>query len=178
MNQTEFEELCQQIQRDTTDILILKGREYAGSADRLANFKRNAELSGVDPLTVLHIYMAKHWDSFSTYVRDMQAKQPRELSEPIEGRLHDLINYAVLAVALIMDAQGAMDAQGIEPLQANEVQAIWVQLEGVEDARLLTGMQAEKIERIIKSRGLDPLWAGGRIIAYRYATDHTWTPLK
>ncbi len=172
MNQKEFEELCQQIQRDTTDILILKGREYAGSADRLANFKRNAELSGVDPLTVLHVYMAKHWDSFSTYVRDMQAKQPRELSEPIEGRLHDLINYAVLAVALIVDAQG------IEPLRANEVQAIWIKLEGEEDARLLTGMQAEKIERIVKSRGSDPLWAGGRIIAYRYATEHTWVMLK
>lgn len=172
MNQKDFEELCQQIQRDTTDILILKNREYSGPADTLANFKRNAALSGVDPLTVLHVYMAKHWDAFSTYVRDMQAKQPRKLSEPIEGRLHDLINYAVLAVALIVDAQES------EPLRANEVQAIWIKLEGVEDARLFTGMQAEKIERIVKSRGSDPLWAGGRIIAYRYATEHTWTPLK
>lgn len=172
MNQKDFEELCQQIQRDTTDILILKGREYAGSADRLANFKRNAELSGVDPLTVLHVYMAKHWDSFSTYVRDMQAKQPRELSEPIEGRLHDLINYAVLAVALISDAQES------EPLQANEVPAIWIKLEGVEGERLVTGAQAEKIERIVKTNGHEHLWWGERITAYRYATEHTWVMLK
>ena len=172
MNQKDFEELCEQIQRDTTDILILKGREYAGSADRLANFKRNAELSGVDPLTVLHVYMAKHWDSFSTYVRDMQAKQPRELSEPIEGRLHDLINYAVLAVALIRDAQAS------EPLQANEVPAIWIKLEGEKDARLVSGDEAESVWRVLNRTWEAAYYAGKRILAYRTSTDQPWTSLK
>lgn len=175
MNQKEFEELCQQIQRDTTDILILKGREYAGSADRLANFKRNAALSGVDALTVLHVYMAKHWDSFSTYVRDMQARQPRELSEPIEGRLHDLINYAVLAIALIQDAKGSPQ------LPANEVPAIWLKLEGEEGeegARLCTGAQAAQAEAIIKNHGRESFWFEQHIIAYRYSTEHSWIILK
>ena len=172
MNQKEFEELCQQIQRDTTDILILKGREYAGSADRLANFKRNAELSGVDPLTVLHVYMAKHWDSFSTYVRDMQAKQPRELSEPIEGRLYDLINYAVLGLALIRDAQDR------EPLKANAVPAIWLKLEDVEDAELFTGVHAETVERILKNHGCHSCWSGSRITADRYSTEQDWVILQ
>lgn len=172
MNQKDFAELCQQIQHDTTDILILKNREYAGSADMLANFKRNAALSGVDPLTVLHVYMAKHWDSFSTYVRDMQAKQPRELSEPIEGRLHDLINYAVLAVALISDAQE------IEPLQANEVPAIWIKLEGAPEGRLVSGLEAESVWRVLNRTWEPAYYAGKRILAYRTSTDQPWTPLK
>lgn len=168
MNQKEFEALCQQIQRDTTDILILKGREYAGSADRLANFKRNAELSGVDPLTVLHVYMAKHWDSFSTYVRDMQAKQPRELSEPIEGRLHDLINYAVLAVALIQD----------KPKEEPYALAVWLFLEDVPDGQLVSGPEAASVWRAF-SRPWEPAYYDGkRILAYRTSTDQPWTPLK
>ena len=172
MNQKDFEELCQEIQRDTMDILVLKGREYAGSADRLANFKRNAALSGVDPLTVLHVYMAKHWDSFSTYVRDMQAKQPRELSEPIEGRLHDLINYAVLAVALIRDAQES------DPMQANEVPAIWLNLEGVPEGRLVSGPEAASVWRAL-NRTWEPAYYDGKcILAYRTSTDQPWTPLK
>ncbi len=168
MNQKEFEELCQQIQRDTTDILILKGREYAGSADRLANFKRNAELSGVDPLTVLHVYMAKHWDSFSTYVRDMQAKQPRELSEPIEGRLHDLINYAVLAVALIQD----------KPKEDPYALAVWLFLEGVTDGQLVSGSEAEAVWRAFHSPWEPAYYAGKRILAYRTSTDQPWTTLQ
>lgn len=168
MNQKDFEELCQQIQRDTTDILILKGREYAGSADRLANFKRNAELSGVDPLTVLHVYMAKHWDSFSTYVRDMQAKQPRELSEPIEGRLHDLINYAVLAVALIQD----------KPNEEPYSLAVWLFLEDAPEGQLVSGYEADLVWRALNRPWEPATYAGKRILAYRTSTDQPWTPLK
>jgi len=104
MNQQEFEALCKRIQSDTVDILVSKGAEYAGSEDRLANFKRGAANTGVEPLTVLHVYMAKHWDSVSSYVRAKQRGEEPKLSEPIVGRFHDLINYAVLAIALIEEA--------------------------------------------------------------------------
>lgn len=105
MNQQEFEALCKRIQSDTVGILISKGAEYAGSADRLANFKRGAASTGVEPLTVLHVYMAKHWDSVSSYVRAKQQGEEPKLSEPIVGRFYDLINYAVLAIALIEEAE-------------------------------------------------------------------------
>lgn len=168
MNQKDFAELCQQIQCDTTDILILKGREYAGSEDRLANFKRNAALSGVDPLTVLHVYMAKHWDSFSTYVRDMQAKQPRGLSEPIEGRLHDLINYAILAIALIQD----------KPKENPYALVVWLSLEGAPEGQLVSGDEAESVWRTLNRTWETAYYAGKRILAYRTSTDQPWTPLK
>ena len=105
MNQQDFEALCARIQRETVDILVSKGAEYAGNADRLANFKRGAVNTGVDPLTVLHVYMAKHWDSVSSYVRAKQRGEEPKLSEPIVGRFYDLINYAVLAIALIEEKQ-------------------------------------------------------------------------
>lgn len=110
MNQREFEALCKRIQADTVDILVSKGAEYAGSEDRLANFKRGAASTGVEPLTVLHVYMAKHWDSVSSYVRAKQRGEEPKLSEPIIGRFYDLINYAVLAIALIEDG-GPKEAQ-------------------------------------------------------------------
>lgn len=166
MNQKEFEALCQQIQRDTTDILILKGREYAGSADRLANFKRNAELSGVDPLTVLHVYMAKHWDSFSTFVRDNQKGEVGELSEPIRGRLYDLINYAVLAIALIED----------RPKESPGPLALWVKLVGAVDPHLLSGEPAVRTFNAIKAG--NTMFDGLRITAYRTSTDQPWTTLQ
>lgn len=101
MEQQTFAALCERIQRETVDILVSKGAEYAGSVDRLANFKRGAANTGVEPLTVLHVYMAKHWDSVSSYVRAKQRGENPKLSEPIVGRFYDLINYAVLAIALI-----------------------------------------------------------------------------
>lgn len=104
MNQEDFEKLCERIQQDTISILVSKGAEYAGSEDRLANFKRGAMNTGVEPLTVLHVYMAKHWDSISSYVRAKQRGENPTLSEPIVGRFYDLINYAVLAIALIEEA--------------------------------------------------------------------------
>lgn len=168
MNQTEFEALCKEIQRDTVDILVLKGREYAGSEDRLANFRRNAALTGVEPLTILHVYMAKHWDSFSTFVRDNQKGEVGELSEPIRGRLYDLINYAVLAIALIED----------RPKEANYALAVWLFLEGVSEGQLVSGPEAESVWRALNRPWEPATFAGKRILAYRTSTDQPWTTLQ
>jgi hypothetical protein len=104
-------------------LLLLKGGEYAGSDDRLANFKRGAMNSGVTPLQVLHIYLSKHYDAFSTFVKDTAAGNLRELSEPIEGRLDDLINYCLLAKALIKEEREIAHAKGM--LDATEKYANW-----------------------------------------------------
>lgn len=166
MNQQDFEVLCKEIQRDTVDILVLKGREYAGSEDRLANFRRNAALTGVEPLTILHVYMAKHWDSFSTFVRDNQKGEAGELSEPIRGRLYDLINYAVLAIALIED----------EPKESPGPFALWVRLAWAYDPQLLSGESAVRALNAIKAG--NPTFEGRRILAYRTSTDQPWTTLQ
>ncbi len=105
MNQKEFDAVVTSTIESIRKLLTVKGGEYAGSDDRLANFKRGASATGVNPLTVLHVYMNKHYDSFTTYVRDQQTGKSRELSEPMEGRLDDIINYCILAKAILAEAK-------------------------------------------------------------------------
>lgn len=108
MNQLEFTQLCVETQKSTSQLLISKGEEYAGSEDRLANFKRGAQLTGATPLQVAFIYASKHYDALATYVRKTgQGITDMPLSEPIGGRLDDLINYCILMKAIIAEASSA-----------------------------------------------------------------------
>jgi len=78
-------------------LLKTKGADYTRhSADRLANFKRNAEAVGVDPLIVWAIYAGKHWDAVMAFIKSGKTE-----SEPIEGRLDDLHNYLYLLEGLV-----------------------------------------------------------------------------
>lgn len=107
MNQAEFDVVVQETIANIQKLLAVKGGEYAGSADRLANFKRGANLTGCTPLQVLFIYMSKHYDSVSTYIRKDASGLNQVLSEPIEGRLDDIINYCLLAKAIIKETRDA-----------------------------------------------------------------------
>jgi len=103
MNHPEFTKLVEETHAMTNALLLSKGEEYAGSADRLANFKRGAALTGASSLQVAFIYAAKHWDAVATFVRKDATGHVQKLSEPIEGRLDDLINYCILLKALIKE---------------------------------------------------------------------------
>lgn len=107
MNQTEFDKVVASTVESINQLLRIKGGEYAGSEDRLANFKRGAELTGVTPLQCLFIYLSKHYDSVSTYIRDQAAGIDRPRSESIAGRLDDIINYCILAKALVQEHEAA-----------------------------------------------------------------------
>lgn len=111
MNQERFNTLVESTMRDTLQLLVVKGGEYAGSEDRLANFKRGAALTGATPLQVAFIYAAKHYDAIATFVRDNAAGAYRERSEPISGRLDDLINYCILMKALIAEETETGDSE-------------------------------------------------------------------
>lgn len=103
MNQQDFELVVKATMESIHKLLAVKGGEYAGSADRLANFKRGASRVGLTPKQVLWIYAAKHIDSIETYVRNDASGKDYVLSEPIEGRLDDLINYCLLLKALVAE---------------------------------------------------------------------------
>jgi hypothetical protein len=107
MNQQEFDGVVRQTIASIEKLLRVKGGEYAGSTDRLANFKRGASRTGAHPYQVLWIYLSKHLDSVETFIRKTVCEVPQELSEPIEGRLDDIINYCLLMKALVQETQGA-----------------------------------------------------------------------
>jgi hypothetical protein len=84
-----------------------KGREYAGDGDALANFKRRGEQLDLDPLKVWGIFAGKHWDAVLSFIR-----HGKVLSEPIEGRIDDLILYLILLKGLIEErAETAREEQ-------------------------------------------------------------------
>lgn len=107
MDSTEFNNLVRDTIVSTGELLVVKGGEYAGSDDRLANFKRGAALTGVTPLQVAFIYASKHYDAVATFVRDQASGEDRPRSESIEGRLDDLINYCILMKAIVREDANA-----------------------------------------------------------------------
>lgn len=84
----------------------LKGHEYAGTADRLANFKRNAEACGITMEQCWRVYAGKHWDAISQYVKDDAAGTPDVVRlEPLRGRVHDLIVYLLLFECMLVERE-------------------------------------------------------------------------
>ena len=73
-----------------------KGQEYT-QGDRLDNFKRIAKEMGIDSKVVLYVYMKKHWDSITSFVKNNKTFS----TEAIEGRIMDARVYLFLLRALI-----------------------------------------------------------------------------
>lgn len=105
MKQADFEKLVDESVAQMRELLIVKGGEYAGSEDRLANFKRGAGLTGATAMQVLFIYLSKHYDAIATYIRDDAVNVERPRSESIRGRVHDALNYLLLLEALIVERE-------------------------------------------------------------------------
>ena len=111
MNSRQLQALLDQTHARLCALSATKGKEYTGGgeANRLQNFLDAGERLGLHPLMPLYVAMDKHWNSITTYVRDRVAGRAREVSEPIESRLDDLILYAILAKGLIRELDGYYD---------------------------------------------------------------------
>lgn len=82
----------------------LKGGEYAGDTDRLANFRRNGENLGLPMSTVWAVYAGKHWDAINQYIKDERNNTMRTRLESIEGRVDDLLVYLILFKCILEEA--------------------------------------------------------------------------
>ena len=78
-----------------------KGKEYANSESRFANFDRLAASLGIPNIQVAWIYTAKHLDSIASYCRTGQTFS----SEPIRGRIVDAIVYLTLIAGMIEEKE-------------------------------------------------------------------------
>lgn len=105
MNRTQFTQLLDEHFAQIREINATKGHDYAGDEDALANFKRQATQLGLSWEQVWGVYCSKHWDAVMTFVREGDVK-----SEPIEGRIHDVILYCFLLLGLIEDRKIADSA--------------------------------------------------------------------
>jgi hypothetical protein len=92
----EYAQIVQTTIEQIERLGTLKGGEYAGDQDRLANFRRNALALGLPMESVWAVYAAKHWDAIQQYVQDLNAGVDRPRLESILGRADDLIVYLIL----------------------------------------------------------------------------------
>ena len=142
-------------------VLASKGTEYARSLDRFANFKRHAT-EHRSPLSVLEIYKAKHqdsikyfWDKHEAILLDKnlsdleQARKIVELhaslSEPIEGRFIDDINYSILALGLIREYR--QNAESMLEANADSLQAVAEEGIQLHPAKADTHVSASEVAR-------------------------------
>lgn len=98
MNRDEFKTLRDNHYDQIARINDTKGKDYAGDKDALANFKVIGKDLGLDPMTVWGVYASKHWSAIMAFIREGKVE-----SEPIEGRLHDVILYCFLLLGLIQE---------------------------------------------------------------------------
>jgi len=79
---------------------MAKRPEYTeGHSDVLNNFKVVATELGLTPIQVWYVYFRKHVASIGQYAK----KPDAGMSEPIQGRIMDALNYLELLNALIED---------------------------------------------------------------------------
>ena len=123
MDIEKFDGLIKSYNENCTKILTSKGREYQNNTgtkvDVLANFKRGSGLTGIKPTTVLMVYMAKHWDSLSTFIKDIESGKTIQeieanLSEPIDGRIIDIHNYLYLLSAFVEEMRAENGGKTIQ----------------------------------------------------------------
>lgn len=104
MNQADRLAVFEQVAQECRDIMTSKGLEYSrGEEDCLSNFKRVAEALDITPQQAAFVYMAKHWDSVTNYIKTGGKVTS---NEPIEGRLNDLVVYLVILRCLIAEVTG------------------------------------------------------------------------
>lgn len=101
----EYERLVEETVEIIKSLSKVKGGEYAGDVDRLANFRRNATALDLTMEQVWAVYAAKHWDAVMQYVKDIAQGKVRERGEPISGRLDDLIVYCILMKAMCAERE-------------------------------------------------------------------------
>lgn len=101
----EWEKLLEDTIIQVRSLATIKGGEYAGDNDRLANFRRNSERLGLPMEAIWGIYIAKHWDSIMQYTQDFIRGKSRPRSESMEGRFDDLIVYAILGKAILRERE-------------------------------------------------------------------------
>lgn len=101
----DWEYLLENTFSEIRNLAKLKGGEYSGDTDRLANFRRNSAALGLPMETIWAVYAAKHWDAIMQYIRDEQTATKRERLESIEGRVDDLLVYALLFKAMLAEGK-------------------------------------------------------------------------
>lgn len=99
MDNAEFAEFVREELARIQKLIDDKNADYAGLADSaFANFHEEAEALGITVETVWHVWVYKHWTAVTSF-----CKRGSVRSEPIDGRLDDVIGYCLLLKGIIRE---------------------------------------------------------------------------
>lgn len=100
MKVEKYRKLREQLIGDAFKVSNAKGEDYTQkSDDALKNFKSVAQDMGLTPYQTLGVYMKKHQDAISSFIKHGGQLE----SEPIKERIIDNINYLCLLWGLITE---------------------------------------------------------------------------
>lgn len=95
MNHEEREQIIAKHLEACKSLRESKGVEYSNSDDANANFRSDLDI-GIDEISSLSVFANKHYRAIRSFVRTRKIK-----SEPIQGRIHDLINYLLILLSML-----------------------------------------------------------------------------
>lgn len=100
MNHHEFTEFARREMDRILEMVEAKDADYAGADAQsfASNFYEEADALDITPETVWHVWAYKHWTAITTYCKTGGVK-----SEPIDGRLDDVIGYALLLKGMLCE---------------------------------------------------------------------------
>ena len=111
MNVDRFYEVRAAFNEECERLLGSKGHAYTrGTVDKHSNFRRTGDAIGLTPAQVLYIFMHKHWDAVTTWLKDGADPSGNVGGESIRGRLADLRNYVDLLYTLSVE-EGECDPE-------------------------------------------------------------------
>lgn len=97
VNWPEFDAHFDKVVKVCCSMRDTKGKEYAHSTDRFANFNRAAERLGISREMVLNVYLHKHLDAIDSFILNNKEYS----GEGIQGRIRDAITYLLLLDGMI-----------------------------------------------------------------------------
>ncbi len=101
MTFTEFDLFQEHLIEDVILMKDTKGKEYANSEDRFANFNRIAKDLGMTNTQVGWVYLRKHLDAIAYYCKVGHIGS----TEPIRGRFIDAITYLTLMAGMVEERE-------------------------------------------------------------------------
>ena len=97
----DFDRYQANILEEVVKMKNTKGREYANSESRFANFDRLSDRLNISNLQVALVYLTKHMDAIESYI----GRGRTYSTETIQGRIVDAITYLTLIGGMIQEIE-------------------------------------------------------------------------
>jgi hypothetical protein len=116
MNRGELVKLAEETFETCKSLLAGKGAEYSKDNNVFSVFEKCGDDLDVSPLIPIKLFMDKHYSSITSYVKKVVNgadidKLNSELSEPIDGRIQDMINYLIILEAYIKSQSSKVNSE-------------------------------------------------------------------